>query len=361
MFFCLPDVQHYFIKTDGVFFQPIALFSQPTDHSRKTYKNDYIDEERFFYPIQFFAVEFITPFRLTKPDRLSSLVEHRNRFCLDFCELNVFETHQQAQDFRLKFSDFAITSMLRGKKVMKLEGLPEFDYVPGETVLAPPNTLMRIDFPEADLQRPTQCTALVIDGRYLQRQLASINELFGQEEKKEWQISPKELMLKNSAVLTSLSNRMLHVFASDDPFKEYQVDLLLRELFLSLLKLQNLTGLKKEYKQLNNSSPFHAVLHYISNKLGSEIRIEELCRIAGMSKSSFYRAFTEAYGISPGQLILEERIKYAKELLKENEISIKEVAYAAGFNDPNYFSRMFRKLEGKAPSMFREAIPENKG
>lgn len=298
-------------------------------------------------------MELITPFRLTEPDRLNATVEHRNRFSLDFCELNVFETHQQARDFRLKFSDFTITSMLRGKKIMKLDGLPAFDYVPGETVLAPADTLMRIDFPEADFHRPTQCTALVIDGRYLKRQIASINEFFAQDEKKEWQLSPKELMLKNNAMLSSVSNRMLQVFASDDPFKEYQADLLLRELVLNLLKLQNLSCLRKEHTQLSNTSPFHAVLNYISQKLSSDIRIEELCRIAGMSKSSLYRAFNDAYGLSPGQLILEERIKYAKELLKENELSIKEVAYAAGFNDPNYFSRMFKKAEGIAPKEFR--------
>ncbi len=76
-----------------------------------------------------------------------------------------------------------------------------------------------------------------------------------------------------------------------------------------------------------------------------------------MSKSTFYRAFTDEYGITPVQLILEERLKFAKSLLnKHNEISIKEVAYAAGFNDPNYFARVFRKVEGATPSEFREKI-----
>ena len=207
-------------------------------------------------------------------------MEHRNKFSLDFCELNVFETHQKAEDFHLKFDGFTITSMLRGKKIMHLTGFDDFEYVPGETVLAPSETLMRIDFPEAELQKPTQCTALVLDNHYLYKQLEQINTSWAGPDRyiKEWNLNPRELILRNNNEVAEISNKLLTAFTSDDPFKEYQIDIILREFVLCMLKLQNLNTVRKEFKEESNHSPFHAVLNYISNKLTSDIKIEELCR-----------------------------------------------------------------------------------
>ncbi len=302
-------------------------------------------------------MEYIVPHMLTDIDRLHSLVEHRSKFNLDFCEFNVFETHQEAEDFNLKFEGFTITSMLRGKKIMHLEGFDDFEYVPGETVIAPAHTLMRIDFPEAHLEKPTQCTALVLDNHYLNKQLTRINSGWKgtRISHSEWKIDPKELIIKNDKELATTSTKLLQLLTSDDPFKEYRADLMLRELVLHMLKLQNLNVLRKEHKTSGNSTPFNAVLSFINNSLSSDIRIEDLCRVAGMSKSSFYRAFTDEYGITPVQLILEERLKFAKDMMEQNpEVSIKEVAYASGFNDPNYFARAFRKNEGVTPSAYRQ-------
>lgn len=301
-------------------------------------------------------MERIVPIELTPESKLHSLVEHRSKFNLDFCELNVFETHERANDFHLKFDHFTITSMLRGKKVMHIDNLGDFDYVPGETVLAPASTPMRIDFPEAERGNPTQCTALVIDDSYLKKQLSTLNEdgLYTPQSSGGWELNVKELILKNNRELAEVSSRLLSIFTSNDPFKAYRADLILRELVLVMLKVQNLQSLRKNAGPNSNASPFNAVMSFISRQLTSEISIDDLCRVAGMSKSSFYRSFTQEYGISPIQLILEERIKYAKHLLQHHlEISIKEVAYASGFNDPNYFSRVFRKMEGVTASAYR--------
>ena len=304
-------------------------------------------------------MEYITPYKLTDQDKLHSLVEHRSKFNLDFCELNLFETHQQAEDFNLQFGGFTITSMLRGKKIMHLDGFEDFDYVPGETVIAPANTLMRIDFPEADFGSPTQCTALVLDDSYINRQLNLINSGWqgSRISAQEWEIDSKELFIKNNRALARVSSKLLKLLTSDDPFKEYRADLMLRELVLEMLRLQNLSILRKERCLESNKSPFHAVLDFIGKQLSSDIKIEELCRVAGMSKSSFYRAFADEYGITPVQLILEERLKYAKKLIQEHpDISIKEVAYSSGFNDPNYFARAFRRQEGLTPSAYKQTL-----
>jgi AraC-like DNA-binding protein len=68
-----------------------------------------------------------------------------------------------------------------------------------------------------------------------------------------------------------------------------------------------------------------------------------------MSKSAFYTSFTHEYGITPKQLVIKERIQFAKNLLMNEKLSVKEVSYASGFSDPNYFIRTFKKQEGVTP------------
>ena len=307
---------------------------------------------------------YIQPQNLSQIDQLDSLVEHRSRFNLDHCELNLFETRAKAEDFHLSFEGFTITSMLRGKKIMHLEGSEEFEYVPGETLMAPSQTLMRIDFPEAEMAKPTQCTALVIDNAYLNGLIDRINDQCQPENLSggEWRLDANEFFLRNNPELSQVSSRLLQTFTSDDPFKDFEADVLLRKLVLCLLRLQKLSGAVKGQEGLSNQSPFHAVLHHIAQNLGANIKVEELCRVACMSKSSLYRMFSEEYGISPAQLIIEERLRHAKQLLQDPQVSIKEAAYASGFNDPNYFSRIFKRQEGISPTEFRIiALPNESG
>jgi hypothetical protein len=83
------------------------------------------------------AKRYLQPVALTHPERIQTLVENRRVYNLDHCELNIYESYQQAYRIPLTFPDFVITSMLRGKKIMHIFGDPAFEYLPGETVIVP--------------------------------------------------------------------------------------------------------------------------------------------------------------------------------------------------------------------------------
>jgi AraC family transcriptional regulator of arabinose operon len=75
--------------------------------------------------------------------------------------------------------------------------------------------------------------------------------------------------------------------------------------------------------------------------------------MAFMSKASFFRAFKHEMGISPVDYIIKERLQFAKQLLNSPYNSISEACFKAGFNNLNYFSRAFHKVEGITPSQYK--------
>jgi len=56
--------------------------------------------------------------------------------------------------------------------------------------------------------------------------------------------------------------------------------------------------------------------------------------------------------------LIEIRIGRARELLREPGSSIKQVSISCGYSDPNYFSRLFKKVTGLTPSAFQSGISE---
>ena len=299
----------------------------------------------------------LQPYKLTRHDRLTTEVENRTTFCLDKCEFNIFETHRKAEKVKLHFEGFTITSMLRGKKVIHDKNQTSFDYIPGQTLMLPDHSDMIIDFPEARYHSPTQCTALVISSDYLNKHLEYINEMFPREKEfgTEWTLKTDQALLQNDEHIVQLGNRIIKIFTGNDPLKEIMVDIKLKELILSIVRLQNLQMIQSD---LLNERPvnerFKAVVEYIrKNVCTQELNIGQLSQLAYMSKSSFYRGFSNEFGITPNQMLQLEKVNRAKVLLANETMSIKDVGFAIGCSDPNYFCRMFRKTTGMSPGEYR--------
>ncbi|MFM2439941.1 MAG: hypothetical protein RLZ16_940 [Bacteroidota bacterium] len=296
---------------------------------------------------------------LTNEKSLKTLVENRTAYTLEKCELNVFETHQASALVPLAFNDFVVTSMLRGKKIMHLYDAAGFDYLPGETVLVPAGVSMNIDFPEASRENPTQCIALAIDHQKIETTLGFLNERYPRMGAGYWSFNKNNYHFQNSLEVASLLNKIISVCASNLPLKDVLADITLQELIVNIVQLQNRAALQNEQVIASNSHPLSYITGFIQTHITEDIKLEVLSEKACMSKSTFYRSFKREFGISPLEYILSEKIKRAKILLADPKNAIKSVSFDCGFNDVNYFIRLFKKMEEITPRQYQLLVSSN--
>ncbi len=301
------------------------------------------------------AGKLIHKIDLTHPKYLQTLVENRRVFNLNNCELNVFESYKESYRIPLTFNDFVITSMVRGKKVMHLFDKPEFDYLPGETVIVPANETMVIDFPEATSSNPTQCIALAVDAGYVSNTLLYLDDYYNSDpdQKHSWKLQFNQYHFANDTEVTDLINKLIRVCSGTDRAKNIYADLSLKELLIRLVQSQHLTQVSAEMNDQNNHSRLHYVLNYIHQNLSDKIAVDKMSRKAYMSRNDFYRWFKEQFGVTPLEYVNRERIKLAKQLLADKHNTITSISLECGFTDVNYFVRLFKKTEGVTPGAYR--------
>jgi len=88
--------------------------------------------------------------------------------------------------------------------------------------------------------------------------------------------------------------------------------------------------------------------------LEGEIRIADLAAACQLSSSHFSRCFRQSFGTSVHQWLIKLRIDTAKNLLREPELSLAELAFRSGFCDQAAFTRAFTTLEGTTPFRWRK-------
>lgn len=179
------------------------------------------------------------PFSSSK--ELHSLVENRRAYTLPNFELSIFETYESSALVPLQFTDLVIINMIKGKKVMHLHDKVSFDYHPGETLLLPEYTQMLIDFPEARMESPTQCTAITIDVAKIKEVVDYLNEFYPKKEHRtNWTFQLDKFHFSNNDELARLTNRLFQVTLSGDLHKEALADLVLKELMIRIMQVQGL-------------------------------------------------------------------------------------------------------------------------
>ncbi len=103
------------------------------------------------------------------------------------------------------------------------------------------------------------------------------------------------------------------------------------------------------------SAQLRRVIEYIDAHLSAELSLAELARITGLSPHHFGQAFKAVTGRPPHRYVIEKRIHRARELLRDAQTPIAEIAHAVGFSSQSHLTINFRRVTGITPARFRRS------
>jgi AraC-like DNA-binding protein len=119
--------------------------------------------------------------------------------------------------------------------------------------------------------------------------------------------------------------------------------------------LHQLTLSRPEPAPDRNREYVQEAVRFIQGNHARHLSMEETAAWLGLSRKYLSALFKKTMGQSPKSYLCQYRLSVAQRFLGEAAMTIKEVAFSAGFGDELYFSRLFKKVYGQSPSEYRQA------
>ncbi|MBC9794784.1 two-component regulator propeller domain-containing protein [Sinomicrobium weinanense] len=120
----------------------------------------------------------------------------------------------------------------------------------------------------------------------------------------------------------------------------------------ALNRLENREGRLNPHEKLVKTA-----LENIYSELGNpDFNVDKLITGLEISRTKCYRVFKEVLNQSPSDVIIGLRLQKAEQLMKQGSLNISEISFECGFNDPKYFSRMFKKHFGTSPRSYKDKL-----
>ena len=156
--------------------------------------------------------------------------------------------------------------------------------------------------------------------------------------------------------LTEQIQKIFHEYTQQQMGCELAIKAHLYQIFVLLLRNYQQKSSLKTLQERQQKSLHHLriVLEYVDKHYSENISLSQLASLSNMSNQHFCRVFKSITGKRPMDYINYLRINKAVGLLEKSDFNISEIAMAVGFDDSNYFSRLFKKYQKTSPSAIRK-------
>lgn len=141
--------------------------------------------------------------------------------------------------------------------------------------------------------------------------------------------------------------------------KEEGCEQILNSLFFTVLTLISRAMNNRPYYSETAEMHFLQTVAHMQENLGETMSLDDLAKMAHMSKRHFDRKFLQIYQCSPLRFLTTLRLNRACVLLEETDLTITEIAGTCGFSDINYFSANFKKMKQMSPTAYRSNYRSN--
>lgn len=157
----------------------------------------------------------------------------------------------------------------------------------------------------------------------------------------------------------ALVDAVFQIVSSDSHVRDMQV----AEKLVTLLTYLMEDAWTQEGAKLHSAPKrqlMREIKEYVDANYGEKLSLESLATTFFINKEYLSHVFKEAYGCTVNGYIAQVRVSRAKNLLRFSEESIEQIGAQVGVTDANYFSRMFKKIEGVSPSQYRASWSRKK-
>ncbi len=131
------------------------------------------------------------------------------------------------------------------------------------------------------------------------------------------------------------------------------VEMLLIDLMRSMTETEEGNDVFLQNTQIDNKIA-EDIIKILKDNLFSRLSIDDISKKISYSKAYVFKQFKKATGKSVMDYYTDLKIKTAKKLLSEDELSVKEIAEKLCFDTPNYFSKTFKKCQGVTPTEYKK-------
>lgn len=108
-----------------------------------------------------------------------------------------------------------------------------------------------------------------------------------------------------------------------------------------------------ETRNITTAKPLQQAIEYINDHHAEDLSLEVVAHAVQISPFYLSHLFSNELGITFLNYLTKVRIEKAKTLLLTTNMTVQEIAYAVGYNDPSYFTKVFKKLEGRTPTQYK--------
>ncbi|MCF2859815.1 AraC family transcriptional regulator [Pseudoalteromonas sp. SMS1] len=284
--------------------------------------------------------------------KVSTLVENRVHFAAKDVELSIYDTYENAQHIRLCSSEVLFCGMLTGKKVMHVNSCDYHQpFLPNESFVLAPKQAVFIDFPTARIDKPTTCLAIEIS----RDKIAAVADMLNYAhpiQDVQFEYHSQLVHNEHNVQTQQLLNRLIQLFSENDSQRAFYIDLALNELVARLLQQQSRDFLFKQINQGHISTGIQAALEQMQQDLTQQLDIEQLSKIACMSRSKFFEQFKLLVGTTPQQWLHGQKLMSARKQLQQGK-SVTSIAFSLGFSHPSQLSRSFKKAFNQTPKQYQ--------
>lgn len=152
------------------------------------------------------------------------------------------------------------------------------------------------------------------------------------------------IKIVNNVRIMRAVQRIVNELNSKNKYYRYLVVMYYAELLILIYR-----HMDEVYLPICSNEALIKAISYIRHQYKSEITITDVAEQAGIGERYLRKLFAQHLNLSPLDYLNQIRVNKSIELLRNTEMSIKEICFACGFNSPQYFSRVFKQQMGVTP------------